>query len=111
VPTRIVWSEAANAALIEIYEFVAPHSPRYAEVLVRRLIAAPERLAEFPESGHIVPELEREDVREVLWRDYRIVYQLHGPHVAILTVFRASRLLPPLHLAEDEGKSSATRTR
>jgi plasmid stabilization system protein ParE len=61
------------------------------------LIAAPERLAQFPESGRIVPELGRQDVREVLWRSYRIVYQFvpAADQVRILTVFRGERLFQP----------------
>jgi hypothetical protein len=50
----------------------------------------------------MVPELEREDVREVLWQAYRIVYQLRGEEAAVLTVFRASRLLPLLRLEGTE---------
>jgi hypothetical protein len=46
----------------------------------------------------MVPELERDDVRGVLWQAYRIVYQLQGEEAAVSTVFRAFRLLPPLRL-------------
>lgn len=98
MPTRLVWSKGASDDLAQIYQFIARDSPRYAEVVVRALLDAPARLAEFPRSGRIVPELEREDVREVLWKTYRIVYQLHGEEAAVLTVIRASRVLPPLQL-------------
>ena len=94
--TAIVWSAGAQADITEIYDFIARDSPRYAEIVVRSLLEAPERLREFPRSGRMVPELERDDVREVLWQAYRIVYQLRGEEAAVLTVFRASRLLPPL---------------
>lgn len=100
--TAIVWSAGAQADLAEIYEFIARDSQRYAEIVVRSLLAAPERLRDFPRSGRMVPELEREDVREVLWQAYRIVYQLLAGEAAVLTVFRASRLLPTLRLEGPE---------
>lgn len=48
----------------------------------------------FPEIGRVVPELDRMDVREVIWRSYRLVYQyLATPNeIRVLTVFRAERL-------------------
>lgn len=96
--TRIVWSTGAQADLEEIYEFIARDSPRYAEIVVRGLLGAPAHLRDFPQAGRVVPELQREDVREVLWQAYRVVYELQGDEAAILTVFRASRLLPSLRL-------------
>lgn len=53
-----------------------------------------ERLSRFPESGRIVPELNRPDVREVIVSPYRVVYRYRSGVVDIATVFRASRLLP-----------------
>jgi toxin ParE1/3/4 len=100
VVTTIIWSAGARADLAEIYEFIARDSPRYAETVTRSLLEAPARLREFPLSGRVVPELQREDVREVLWQAYRIVYLSRSEDVAIVTVFRASRLFPVLRLEE-----------
>jgi len=46
VPTAIVWSAGAQADLAEIYEFIARDTPRYAEMVVRSLLEAPELDAE-----------------------------------------------------------------
>ena len=72
---------------------ISHDSPRYAELVVRRLVSAVERLEAFPRSGRIVPEKNLEDLREVIARPYRIVYRLSPDLVEIVTVFRASRLL------------------
>lgn len=100
--SAIVWSAGAQADLAEIFEFIARDSPRYAEIVIRSLLEAPERLRDYPRSGRVVPELERADVREVMWQAYRIVSQLSDAGVAILTVFRASRQLPPLRIERAE---------
>ena len=93
-PTRIVWSAAALRDLQGIHDFIAQNSPRYATVTAARLVAAVDRLREFPESGRIVPELRDPAVREVIHGSYRIVYELRAGAAEVLTVFRASRLFP-----------------
>ena len=80
----------------EIHDFIARNSPRYAAAVAGRLVAAVDRLEQFPESGRVVPEFAEPRVREVIHGSYRIVYELHEETVEVLTVFRASRLLPLL---------------
>ena len=98
MPALLEWSIGAEEDLAKIYEFIARDSIRYAEVVVRALLEAPTHLHEYPMSGRVVPELQRENVREVIWETDRVAYQVEGDRVNILTVFRATRLLPALHL-------------
>jgi plasmid stabilization system protein ParE len=62
--------------------------------LLRRLVAAVERLQFFPESGRIVPERQDPEIREVIVTPYRIVYRLRRGAVEVVTVFRGSREFP-----------------
>jgi Plasmid stabilisation system protein. len=62
---------------------------------VQRIFDASERLAEFPESGRIVPEVGRTEVREVLVGKYRLMYLLLPDEVEVLTVIHGARLLKP----------------
>jgi toxin ParE1/3/4 len=48
----------------------------------------------LPVSGRVVPEVGREDVREVFVRRYRIVYRVADSSVRVLFVFESSRLFP-----------------
>jgi plasmid stabilization system protein ParE len=41
-------------------------SPGYADLMVRRIVAAVERLRAFPRSGRIVPERDVPHIREVI---------------------------------------------
>jgi len=88
------WTDQAVADLQGIREFIERDSPRYGRLVAERLVHATERLAVFPRSGRIVPELGRDDVREVIVGEYRIVYRLESDAVTLLTVFRSSRLFP-----------------
>ncbi len=64
--------------------------------MVQRIVATVERLESYPESGRVVPELDRPEIREVITRPYRVVYRYRGESVEIATVFRSSRQLPEI---------------
>jgi mRNA-degrading endonuclease RelE of RelBE toxin-antitoxin system len=42
----------------------------------------------------MVPELNREDMRELIVGDYHIVYRVDDEVVFLLTIYRSSRLFP-----------------
>jgi toxin ParE1/3/4 len=91
--TRLRWSPQAVRDLEAIRDYIATDSPRYAALVIERIIAAVERLTSFPESGRIVPE-RNDAIREIVVTPYRVVYRLRPGLVEIATVFRASRTLP-----------------
>ncbi len=89
--TDILWSPRAEADLQEIRAFIETDSPAWADLTVRRLVAAVERLREFPDSGRIVPERLAPELREVVSGNFRIVYRRKPALIEIATVFRGSR--------------------
>ena len=64
--TEVIWSPRALADVEEIRLYIAADSAAYADLTVRRLVHAVERLRQFPDSGRIVPERPSHDLREVL---------------------------------------------
>lgn len=64
--TSLLWSPQSLRDLESIRAYVAEDSPLYAELVVRRIIAAVERLTVFPESGRVVPERNTANIREVI---------------------------------------------
>ena len=97
---EIVWSPQAIADVESIKAYISRDSEHYAALIVARLIAAVERLDAFPESGRIVPEIHDAAIREVLWRNYRIVYRLVGSSVEVVTVFHGAMLFGPNEAGE-----------
>jgi addiction module RelE/StbE family toxin len=93
---KLLWSPQALRDLETIRDYIASDSPRYAALVVERIVVGVERLRNFPESGRLVPERNSREIREVIVRPYRIVYRLRPGVVEIATVFRASRILPEL---------------
>jgi plasmid stabilization system protein ParE len=92
---EIVWSLQAVTDVESIKTYISRDSRHYAALVVARLVAAVERVGEFPESGRIVPEINDASIREVLWRNYRIVYRLSGSSVQVVTVFHGAMLFRP----------------
>jgi len=91
---RLRWTHRAKDDLLSIGRFMARDHPAAARAFVVKLQARARRAAEYPRSGRVVPELRREDVREVFEGNYRIVYRITKASVDVLTVFEGHHLLP-----------------
>jgi len=67
--------------------------PAVGERLIKEIISKVERLADFPESGRIVPEFGIISLREIIYSPFRIVYRLDKDKVRIVRIWRSERLL------------------
>ena len=92
--TPVRWSAQAIGDLESIEEFIGRDSPRYGAMVVELLVQSVDLLEDHPQAGRIVPEIDRAEFRELIRDSYRIVYRSRDGGIEILTVFRASRLLP-----------------
>lgn len=98
---QVVWTESALTDLVEIAGFIAQDSPAFASAFVARIIEAVDRVALFPRLGRRVPEFGDENLREVVFQNYRIVYAVRGDRIGVVTVRHAAMLLP-----DDLGKQT-----
>lgn len=71
---KVVWTEPALNDLYNSIHFIAKDSPIYAERFGLNVVEAPKRLEQFPYSGRIVPEFKDENIRELIYDSYRIIY-------------------------------------
>ena len=87
------WSSQARKDLEAISEYYREVSASYAERFEEQVLAATRRLEVFPRSGRMIPEAEDNQLREVIYREYRIMYHVDeaGEEVLILTVLHSSR--------------------
>ena len=91
---KIKWSKDSIEDLKEICRFIALDSPYYANLLNDRVFEMVEHLELFPEMGRrVVPESDDPSVRELIYKNYRIVYQIKEGYLEIITVIHGSRLL------------------
>jgi toxin ParE1/3/4 len=101
---QIRWTSQALADLEAIGDFIARDAPSFAQVFVGRIFEAVDRLEKFPRSGRAVPELGREEIREIIFGSYRIVYLGSEDEVNILTVFHSARQLRVSDLPNEPGE-------
>jgi toxin ParE1/3/4 len=88
---KIVWTEPAVEDLRELHAYIARDSETYASGFVERIILAADRLADYPKVGRIVPETNDENVRELLYQRYRIIYRVKGDSIEMLSVIHGAR--------------------
>jgi plasmid stabilization system protein ParE len=91
---KLRWTIRARDDLRQVRRYIARDRREAADRWVRRLRKRAQGAARAPRSGRIVPELHRDDVREVFVGSYRVVYRIERDAVVILTVFEGHRLLP-----------------
>ena len=90
----ISFADSAVADLEDIRAWYAQLDvPDVGERLLREVVSQVERLAEFPESGRIVPEFGIAPLREVIHPPFRIVYRVGEGRVRVVRVWRSERLL------------------
>lgn len=84
----IRWSPRAKARLLGCMRYIADESQDWPTVINWRdsVYAAVEHLPEFPESGSIVRELNRSDIRQVIVGDYRVIYRVKRRTPEVLSV-------------------------
>lgn len=67
---EVRWTRKALRDLSAIGHYLEQTSPQYARTIVARLYASVEVLAEFPDLGRKVPEVELKHIRELIREGY-----------------------------------------
>ncbi|KAB7732012.1 type II toxin-antitoxin system RelE/ParE family toxin [Rudanella paleaurantiibacter] len=87
----IDWSNQVFEDIDTIAEYLAQYSKPLANAFVEKVFEKVELLKNFPEMGRMVPEIGSTKVRELLFKQYRIVYQLVSrDRIRILTIQHSS---------------------
>jgi toxin ParE1/3/4 len=90
---KLYWTKEALIRLQEIEEYISRDNPQIAIEFTDKLISISETIPDNPEKGRIVPELSIEQIREILYKGFRIVYYLKEASIEILTIFEGHQLL------------------
>ncbi|KAF0811007.1 plasmid stabilization system protein [Alcanivorax sp. S71-1-4] len=98
---EVIWTEPALQELDAIAEYIALDNPPAAGNLVGDVLNKTERLADFPKSGRIPPELPNSVYREIVVPPCRVFYREDGDQVLILYVMREERALRTFMLDSD----------
>ena len=90
---QIIWTKQAFADLEKIHKFIRLDSIYYADFFIQKIIKSVDRLEFFPESGRIVPETNKKEIREVILSDYRIVYKFQNSIISVIAVYHGAKKL------------------
>ncbi|MES2769461.1 MAG: type II toxin-antitoxin system RelE/ParE family toxin [Bdellovibrionota bacterium] len=90
---KIVWTEKSVQDLLLIKEYISRDSFERAEAWVQELFDAGESLESLPGRGRVVPEFNKENIKELIIENYRLVYRIKKTSIEILTVFESHRKL------------------
>ena len=87
----INWTQESLNKLIEIEEFIAEDNPEKAVLFIDYLIEQTDVIAQNPQIGRKVPEFSNPYIRELIIKNYRIVYRVDDKAIFILTISALSR--------------------
>ena len=86
--------ETGYTDLESIEAYIAQDSLTIARNFISLIFDRIERLANYAESGKVVREFNNQNIRELLLKKYRIVYQIISEEeVVVLRIVHSSRLL------------------
>lgn len=91
---KLYWTETAKQDLLSVKRYIANDNPTAAKGWVERLRERARSALRAPLAGRKVPELSRDDIRELIEENYRIVYQVFADPLVVLTVFEGHCLFP-----------------
>nr|WP_067058884.1 type II toxin-antitoxin system RelE/ParE family toxin [Mucilaginibacter sp. L294] len=90
----IIYSHIAKRDIQEIYLFIKRDSPYYAKKEIQNIRLSIKKLKLNPLIGKIFEELDDELTRELIYKNYRIIYDLTPNElIVILSVHHHSRSL------------------
>lgn len=90
---KVIWTDLAIEDLKSIHEYISKDSKFYGDRFVTKLIKRVDQLEKHPQSGRIVPEFGKENVRELIEGNYRIIFRVKVDHVGVIRVHHSSKPL------------------
>ena len=71
--------------------YIARDDPTAALAWLERLLNRVNSLSTLPDSGRAVPELQRQDIREIIVSPYRVMYRRGADRVEIAAIHHGAR--------------------
>jgi plasmid stabilization system protein ParE len=96
---QVVLSPSARADVRDIVRYISFDAPDRALQFGLFLISRTQLLAQSPELGRVVPELQNSSIREIVVRSYRVVYRLDHSRrlVEVIRFWHAARGTPAIN--------------
>jgi len=89
---NILFTPSARRQFLEGLEYIRSDNPAAARQFRQKAESVLSRLADFPESGRVIPEFPELPHREIVVRPYRFFYRTVGETAWIVAVWHSARL-------------------
>lgn len=91
-------SRMARRDISDIVRHISTDSPKRAVDFGQLLVSKAKSVGDSPRIGRMVPELEDEDIREIIVRPYRIIYRVNhkAEEIEIIRFWHGKRGTPEL---------------
>jgi len=90
---RVRWTQSALNDLDSIFKFIARDSRFYAATFVNKIKNASRSLSKMSLRARIVPEMQDDNIRELLIVDYRMMFRIQDNEIQIITIIHQARNL------------------
>ena len=91
---KIIWSPLSTDRIQEIAEYISNDSIVEAQNWIEDIFENVSRLERFPEIGRKVTEIKKNNYRELIVGNYRVVYRIDDKQIVVLTVRHFKQILP-----------------
>ena len=88
---KIIWAPSALKDMESIARFIERDSIDQASLFVTRIIEMTDRLNDFPRSGRVIPEINDDHCREIVYGAYRVMYRIAKEEIWITGVIHGAR--------------------
>ena len=88
---KIIWAPTALKDIESIAEYIERDSPDQAALFVTRIIEMVDQLENFPLSGRVIPEINDEHRREIIYGAYRLMYRITPREIWITGVVHGAK--------------------
>jgi plasmid stabilization system protein ParE len=90
---RLFWSTNALNDLVRLGEYISNDNAGAANRFVSRLWNRAKTIKNHPRLGRKVPETDREDIRELIEGNHRIIYIVADKAITVIAVVEGHRIL------------------
>jgi plasmid stabilization system protein ParE len=91
---EIILTDRFLGRVEEFSDYIALDDITTAIKWAREIFDRCEQLRSHPESGRIVPEFGRPEIRELIHGNYRLIYEVKTKQIDMLTIWHTSQELP-----------------
>jgi len=90
---EVRWSPLAAADYESIINFYEKSAPKFAQNFAKKIFYIIENLTQFPKMGRKVPESDNPNIREIIYRNFRIIYRLKKEIIEIIRIVHGTQIL------------------